>query len=224
MRILVYNPDKLALLESPDTALELQEVTLPALLSAAQFLAENDKLPLMIAAREALDMQLLRKIRDLGFNGPLFAATAKLQPAYRIDWRYAGADDVVKLPLSGAELRARVAVIERRLHGLSSEKLQIGPLDFYLDGRNPEIKGEPLPLSPREYNILRQLALNSGRVVAKSSIYNALYALAPDQPFDKIIDVYICRLRAKISKAAEGANYIETVSGRGYRLKVPVAA
>lgn len=64
--------------------------------------------------------------------------------------------------------------------------------------------------------------LNARRVVSKAAIYDALYGMAEDQPFDKVIDVYICKIRKKIASAAgPGHRYIETVHGRGYKLSPP---
>ena len=60
--------------------------------------------------------------------------------------------------------------------------------------------------------------LNAGRVVSKGAIYDAVYGMSEEQPFDKVIDVYICKIRKKIDQSAEsGHNYIETVHGRGYK-------
>ena len=66
--------------------------------------------------------------------------------------------------------------------------------------------------------------LNAQRVVSKAAIYDALYGMAEEQPFDKVIDVYICKIRKKIALAAgSGHRYIETVHGRGYKLSPPEA-
>jgi two-component system cell cycle response regulator CtrA len=77
-------------------------------------------------------------------------------------------------------------------------------------------------LSGREHAVFRQLALNASRVVSKAAIYDAVYGMAEDQPFDKVIDVYICKIRKKIASVAGGGHsYIETVHGRGYKLSSP---
>ncbi len=56
-------------------------------------------------------------------------------------------------------------------------------------------------------------------MISKSSIYDAVYGVVESPPFDKVVDVYICKIRKKFDEAAEaGARYIETVPGRGYRL------
>ena len=58
--------------------------------------------------------------------------------------------------------------------------------------------------------------------MSKAALYDAVYGMAEDQPFDKVIDVYICKIRKKIDLAAgPGHRYIETVHGRGYKLSPP---
>ena len=60
--------------------------------------------------------------------------------------------------------------------------------------------------------------------MSKAAIYDAVYGMAEEQPFDKVIDVYICKIRKKIASAAGGGHrYIETVHGRGYKLSPPDA-
>jgi two-component system cell cycle response regulator CtrA len=64
--------------------------------------------------------------------------------------------------------------------------------------------------------------MNSNKVISNNAIYDAVYGMSADQPFDKVIDVYICKLRKKIASAADtGAQYIETIHGRGYKLSAP---
>ena len=63
------------------------------------------------------------------------------------------------------------------------------------------------------------LLLNkANKVISKSAIYDAIYGMEEDQPFDKVIDVYICKIRKKIDAVApDGDSHIETVHGRGYK-------
>ena len=63
------------------------------------------------------------------------------------------------------------------------------------------------------------MALAAPRIVSKSVIYDAVYGMAEDQPFDKVIDVYICRIRKKIEEMSPSDDpHIRTVRGRGYKL------
>jgi two-component system cell cycle response regulator CtrA len=131
----------------------------------------------------------------------------------------AGADDDVVIPVKGLELRSRINSITRRAYGHAADSVTIGEVTAYFDGRDPDVAGKRVKLSRREHAIFQQLALNARRVVSKAAIYDAVYGMAEQQPFDKVIDVYICKIRKKIDSAAvSGHRYIETVQGRGYKL------
>ncbi len=133
-----------------------------------------------------------------------------------------GADDVIVSPIRGGEVLSRINSIIRRSHGHASESVLVGELTAYFDGRDPIVSGARIKLSKREHTIFQHLALNSNKVISKNAIYDAVYGMSADQPFDKVIDVYICKLRKKIAAAAEsGSHYIETVHGRGYKLSAP---
>lgn len=133
----------------------------------------------------------------------------------------AGADDVLVKPVVSTEIRARLEAIRRRSYGLTSNAVTVGRLTVFLDGRDPEVDGERLRLSQREHAILSVLALNHRRVVSKEHIYEEVYGLSGSDPLDKVIDVYICKLRKKIDTATGGGRYIETVYGRGYKFEAP---
>ncbi|MGQ9369343.1 response regulator transcription factor [Azospirillum sp. ST 5-10] len=133
----------------------------------------------------------------------------------------AGADDVLVKPVVSTEIRARLEAICRRSYGLTSNAVTVGRLTVFLDGRDPEVDGTRLRLSQREHAILTVLALNHCRVVSKEHIYEEVYGLSGSDPLDKVIDVYICKLRKKIDQATGGGRYIETVYGRGYKFEAP---
>lgn len=133
-----------------------------------------------------------------------------------------GADDVVVSPVRGSEVLSRINSVVRRWHGHAAECVEIGELTAYFDGRDPLVSGSRVRLSKREHAIFHHLALYSNKVISKNAIYDAVYGASADQPFDKVIDVYICKLRKKIATAAaSGSHYIETVHGRGYKLSAP---
>jgi len=141
--------------------------------------------------------------------------------ATTVDLLRAGADDVLVKPVVSAEVCARIEATRRRSRGMTSNMVKVGRLTVYLDGRDPEVDGERLRLSQREHAILSVLAANHRRVVSKEHIYDEVYGLTGTDPLDKVIDVYICKLRKKIATATSGAKYIETVYGRGYKFEAP---
>ena len=101
------------------------------------------------------------------------------------------------------ELRERNRQLEAALAGLADTALAMD-----------------LGLTPVEYTIFR--VLKTHRVVSREALMTALYSGRPQDPPDpKVIDVFICKLRKKLSTATGGENYIETVWGRGYVLRDP---
>ncbi|MCH7944246.1 MAG: winged helix-turn-helix transcriptional regulator, partial [Proteobacteria bacterium] len=101
--------------------------------------------------------------------------------------------------------------------------IRTAKLAVNLDAHSVEIDGKPLHLTGKEYGILELLSLRKGTTLTKEMFLNHLYG-GMDEPELKIIDVFICKLRKKLSAATGGDNYIETVWGRGYVLRDPEPA
>jgi two-component system cell cycle response regulator CtrA len=89
-----------------------------------------------------------------------------------------------------------------------------------LDSQSVEVDGQAIHLTGKEYGILELLSLRKGTTLTKEMFLNHLYG-GMDEPELKIIDVFICKLRKKLSNALGGLTYIETVWGRGYVLRDP---
>jgi two-component system cell cycle response regulator CtrA len=87
-----------------------------------------------------------------------------------------------------------------------------------LDAKTVEVDGARVHLTGKEYAMLELLSLRKGTTLTKEMFLNHLYG-GMDEPELKIIDVFICKLRKKLSLACGGDNYIETVWGRGYVLR-----
>lgn len=98
--------------------------------------------------------------------------------------------------------------------------IETGRLTVNLDTRTVEVDAQPIHLTGKEYGILELLSLRKGTTLTKEMFLNHLYN-GMDEPELKIIDVFICKLRKKLSTATGGDNYIETVWGRGYVLRDP---
>ncbi|PIZ33148.1 MAG: DNA-binding response regulator [Alphaproteobacteria bacterium CG_4_10_14_0_8_um_filter_37_21] len=132
-----------------------------------------------------------------------------------------GADDYLTKPFSKAELLARVHAIVRRSRGHSESVITTGDLIVSLRNHTAEVRGQALPLTGKEYAILELLSLRKGTTLTKEMFLNHLYG-GIDEPELKIIDVFICKLRRKLSEAMDGDDCIETVWGRGYVLRDPL--
>src|ERR1700716_654668 len=131
-----------------------------------------------------------------------------------------GADDYVTKPFHRDELVARIHAIVRRSKGHSQSVIKTGKLAVNLDAKTVEVDGSRVHLTGKEYAMLELLSLRKGTTLTKEMFLNHLYG-GMDEPELKIIDVFICKLRKKLSHASSGKNYIETVWGRGYVLREP---
>ena len=131
-----------------------------------------------------------------------------------------GADDYLTKPFDREELIARIHAIVRRSKGHAQSIISTGKIAVNLDAKTVEADGHPVHLTGKEYQMLELLSLRKGSTLTKEMFLNHLYG-GMDEPEVKIIDVFICKLRKKLALATEGANYIETVWGRGYVLRDP---
>ena len=107
--------------------------------------------------------------------------------------------------------------------GDSESTIRIGKLLVHLDSRTVKVDGQPLRLTKKEYNILELLSLRKATALTIETFLHHLYG-GRDEPELKIFDVFVCKLRKKLNKATAGANYIETVWGRGYVLRDPACS
>jgi len=133
-----------------------------------------------------------------------------------------GADDFLTKPFHQDELVARIHAIVRRSQGHAESIVQVGDLTVNLDAKFAKMAGEPVPLTGKEYQILEYLSLRKGSTVTKEMFLAQLYG-GMDEPEIKIIDVFMCKLRKKLAAFSNGKDYIETVWGRGYMLREPLA-
>ena len=133
-----------------------------------------------------------------------------------------GADDYLTKPFHKDELVARINAIVRRSKGHAESIIRTGELAVNLDTKTVEVDGQRVHLTGKEYQMLELLSLRKGTTLTKEMFLNHLYG-GMDEPELKIIDVFICKLRKKLSQATGGKNYIETVWGRGYVLREPDA-
>ena len=165
-------------------------------------------------------MEVLRRLRDARVDTPVLILSGLTESENKVKGLGTGADDYLTKPFEKNELLARIQAIVRRSQGHSQSIISTGRLSINLDSQSVEVDGQAIHLTGKEYGILELLSLRKGTTLTKEMFLNHLYG-GMDEPELKIIDVFICKLRKKLSNALGGLTYIETVWGRGYVLRDP---
>jgi two-component system cell cycle response regulator CtrA len=155
-------------------------------------------------------------LRAANIPTPVLVVSGAVDTASRIRALDLGADDFVAKPFDCDELMARIRAVVRRSRGHSQSVIRTGELAVNLDAKTVEADGVPLHVTRKEYEILELLSLRKGLPVSKEMFLNHLYG-GLDEPDPRVIDVYVCALRKKLSQSL-GKEYISTLWGRGYRL------
>ncbi|NPD15723.1 response regulator transcription factor [Xinfangfangia sp. D13-10-4-6] len=164
--------------------------------------------------------EVLRQIRLSRVETPILILSGSDDTESKLRGFGFGADDYLTKPFHREELVARIHAIIRRSKGHSQSTIRTGLVTVNLDAKTVESEGKTIHLTGKEYQMLELLSLRKGTTLTKEMFLNHLYG-GMDEPELKIIDVFICKLRKKLSEATGGNNYIETVWGRGYVLRDP---
>jgi two-component system cell cycle response regulator CtrA len=161
--------------------------------------------------------EVVRRMRSSRIEAPVIVLSALTRPQDKVKAFSVGADDFITKPFDSTELLARMKAIVRRSKGHSQPTLRIGQVQLNLESREVLVSGQPVHLTGKEYAMLELLILRKGTVLTKEAFLNHLYG-GMDEPEMKIIDVFICKLRKKLTLAGAG-DIIGTVWGRGYMVR-----
>ena len=167
--------------------------------------------------------EVLRQLRMSRIDTPILILSGADDTENKLKGFGFGADDYLTKPFHREELVARIHAIIRRSKGHAQSVIRTGNIAVNLDAKTVEVSGAPVHLTGKEYQMLELLSLRKGTTLTKEMFLNHLYG-GMDEPELKIIDVFICKLRKKLSEANSGDNHIETVWGRGYVLRDPQGA
>jgi DNA-binding response OmpR family regulator len=157
----------------------------------------------------------LQRLREHPVNErkPVLMLTARASEMDKVTGLEAGADDYLPKPFSVAELVARLRALLRRIR--PSGQMRLGELVIDDEAGSATLAGTPLRLTRREFELLTFLAFNAGRTYGRTELLDRVWG----QDFlgtERTVDQHIAQLRAVI-----GADRIETIRGRGYRLVKP---
>ena len=167
-------------------------------------------------------LEVCKTLRGEGYQGPIIMLTARGQEIDKVVGLELGADDYVTKPFSIRELLARVRAILRRTDGahrrLSRYRFSDVELDF--EAYRAKRGGEPLELSPREFELLRYLIERKGETLSRDRLLEDVWGYE-SYPSTRTVDTHIAKLRAKIGDSGSEPRWILTIHGVGYKFVDP---
>jgi two-component system, OmpR family, response regulator QseB len=160
-------------------------------------------------------LEVLARLRGGGNQIPVLVLTARAEVMDRVAALDSGADDYMVKPFDIDELCARIRALHRRHNGQEPVRLQHGELLLDPSSRTVMLRGSDISLSVKEFDILRALMENMGRVMSRRKLNETIYCL-DDEVESNAIEVHIHHLRKKL-----GEHPIRTVRGVGYVIEKP---
>ena len=222
MRILVVDDDD-ETLEFVSRALERDGHRVTAAQTPAEAVARlgdagPDLIVLDVMLGEASGLDLCATLRRTGCMVPILFLSARGAVNARVDGLDAGGDDYLAKPFALRELLARVRALGRRGPPARPQRLALGAVTLDFDARQATSSASEVPLTRREWDILRALAEDRGRLVAFDDLLDRVWGEASDGARASL-EVIVSRLRKKLDSAA-GRPTIRTARGVGYALEI----
>lgn len=166
-------------------------------------------------------IDVLKRLREW-YDAPIIALTVKDREDDKVLAFDLGANDYVTKPFGIRELIARIRAALRPVHAASAEPvLRVGELTIDLAQRAVCRGGEPVRLTPTEYDLLRALAMYPGRVLTHKQLLQKVWGHEPYEDGSQYLRVYIAHLRKKLEENPARPELIVTEPGVGYRLADP---
>jgi two-component system, OmpR family, KDP operon response regulator KdpE len=204
-------------LKTAGYAVETATTAAEALMKAAMRPPEAIILDLLLP--DGSGTEVCRELRTWS-TVPIVVLSAVGEEGEKIAALDAGADDYVTKPFSGDELLARLRAQLRRGAPSSRPVLDVGDLQVDLDKRLVTMAGEPVSLTPIEYDLLRLFAANEGKLLTHPTILREIWGPAYGEE-SNYLHVYVSHLRRKIEPDPARPRYLLTQPGVGYRLVSP---
>ena len=168
-------------------------------------------------------LDIVRRIRREATT-PIVILSGRYEERQKVEALERGADDYVTKPFGVDELNARLRVALRHAAGPAADqsgRIAVGPLEFDAARHEARVSGQRIDLTPREFEILRVLLSNAGRLVTKGRLLRAVWGEAYSGE-DSYVYVHVGQLRRKLADAdPSGAlrDLIVTEPGVGYRIR-----
>ncbi len=158
-------------------------------------------------------LALLRWLRGGGNDVPVLVLTARDSLADKVGGLDSGADDYLVKPVDLDELAARIRALTRRASGQATPIVRVGDLELDPATRRVRLRGEPVDLPAKEFDILEMLMRGAGKVISRGEMEAALYGWGEGVE-SNAVEVHVHHLRRKL-----GGERIRTVRGSGYRME-----
>lgn len=149
---------------------------------------------------------------------PVLMLTARAAEAERVEGLESGADDYLTKPFSAAELVARVRALLRRAQPEQVQLLANGPLQVDMGAAEARLEGKRLNLTRREFDLLAFLTQYVGRVYSRTELLDRVWG-ADFLGGERTVDQHITQLRAHLGDDPSKPGFLETVRGKGYRMR-----
>lgn len=164
--------------------------------------------------------EVIRRLREWT-QVPVIILSVRGQDTDKITALDAGADDYLTKPFSIGELMARMRVALRHSAKVEDEPIfEIGDLKVDFGRRQVSVGGNPITLTPTEYDVLRVLVQHAGKVLTHRQLLRQVWGLAYESE-THLLRVNVSNLRRKIEPDPTRPEYILTEPGVGYRLRAP---
>jgi DNA-binding response OmpR family regulator len=160
-----------------------------------------------------------RRLRSRGTRVPVIMLTARTQEADRVAGLDVGADDYVSKPFSVRELLARVRAQVRRddWHSATADEFVLGDVSVRLRQRLVLRRGKRIPMSAREFELLRYLIAHRNEVVSREQLLRDVWGYH-EATITRTVDNYVAKLRNQLEARPHEPRFIVTVHGSGYQL------
>jgi len=164
--------------------------------------------------------RVIRTLRGEGIETPILVLTARGEEADKVRGLRLGADDYVTKPFGAMELLARVEALLRRsrLSAPAPVVDSFGEVEVNRKARTVKRRGDPVALTPKEFDLLVALMDRAGAVVPRSDLLSAVWGYQPDVS-TRTVDIHVFELRAKLEPNPAQPVHIITVRKTGYRFE-----
>ncbi|MEO1646012.1 MAG: response regulator transcription factor, partial [Chloroflexota bacterium] len=149
---------------------------------------------------------------------PIIMLTARVGDSDKLLGLELGADDYVTKPFNPHEVVARTRAVLRRAQPVSVNFIQIDQLEINIDTHHVTLEGQPVDLTPTEYQILKTLMQNPNYVFSRAELISRSLGYEYES-IERTLDSHIRNLRKKIEPDGQQPRYIQTIYGVGYKLE-----